>query len=91
MYVPYCQYLCALCGKPHVSGLYQVSESSSVSPLGNYRKDIIHCHVNSPIYMYFHPQDATGSFFFFQTECSDHPFHHHALSTRCKGPTLLFS
>lgn len=68
LYVPYCQYLCAFCWKPPRSGRYQVSASSNVSPLGNYRKDTIHCQVNSAIYIHFHPQDATGSFSLFHSE-----------------------
>lgn len=41
-------------------------------------------------YIFIPKMPLAPSLFFFQTECSDHPFYHHALSTRCKGPTLLF-
>lgn len=41
-------------------------------------------------YIFIPKMPLAPSLFFFQTECSDPPFYHRALSTRCKGPTLLF-
>lgn len=41
-------------------------------------------------YIFIPKMPLDPSLFFIQSECSDDPFYHHALSTRCKGPTLLF-